>query len=42
MGAATEAPRVGAIVLLQIVYLLVRRILGLAALVFRGDRAKEC
>jgi hypothetical protein len=28
-------------VLLKIVYLLVRRILGLAALLFRGDRAKD-
>ena len=28
-------------VLLKIVYLLVRRILGLAVLVFRGDRAKD-
>jgi putative transposase len=28
-------------VLLKIVYLLMRRILGLAVLVFRGDRAKD-
>jgi putative transposase len=28
-------------VLLKIVYLLVRRLLGLAVLVFRGDRAKD-
>jgi putative transposase len=28
-------------VLLKIAYLLVRRILGLAVLVFRGDRAKD-
>jgi hypothetical protein len=28
-------------VLLKIVYLLVRRVLGLAVLVFRGDRAKD-
>ncbi len=32
---------VGLPVLLKIVYVLVRRLLGLAVLVFRGDRAKD-
>jgi hypothetical protein len=37
-----DAVMVGLPVLLKIVYVLVRRLLSLAVLVFRGDRAKEC